>query len=43
MQTFILALYVLVWPVVSLGVLLVIGAATLKDIRAARRDKRELV
>lgn len=43
MQTFILALYVLIWPLVSLAVLAVIGSATLKDIRAARRDKRELV
>lgn len=43
MQTYILAFYVLVWPLVSLAVLVVIGAATLKDIRDARREKRELV
>ncbi len=43
MQTFILALYVLVWPLVSLAVFAVIGLATLKDIRVARREKRELV
>lgn len=43
MQTFTLALYVLIWPLISFAVLAVIGAATLKDIRAARRDKRELV
>lgn len=43
MQTFILALYVLIWPLVSLAVLVVIGTATWKDIRAARREKRELV
>nr|WP_290830917.1 putative transporter small subunit [Halomonas sp.] len=43
MQTFILALYVLIWPLISLAVLGVIGVATVKDIRVARRDKRELV
>ena len=43
MQTFILTLYVLVWPLVSLAVFAVIGLATLKDIRVARREKRELV
>ncbi|MBQ0744507.1 MAG: putative transporter small subunit [Pseudomonas sp.] len=43
MQTFILALYVLIWPLVSLAVFAVIGLATLKDIRVARREKRELV
>lgn len=43
MQTFILALYVLIWPLISLAVFAVIGLATLKDIRAARREKRELV
>lgn len=43
METLILALYVLIWPLVSLAVLAVIGTATLKDIRAARRDDRDLV
>lgn len=43
MQTFILALYVLIWPVISFAVLAVIGVATVKDIRVARREKRELV
>tara|TARA_R110000751_G_scaffold307119_1_gene427403 strand:+ start:675 stop:806 length:132 start_codon:yes stop_codon:yes gene_type:complete len=43
MQTFILALYVLIWPVISFAILAVIGVATVKDIRAARREKRELV
>ncbi|WP_217901931.1 putative transporter small subunit [Vreelandella boliviensis] len=43
MQTFILALYVLVWPLISLVIFAVIGIATVKDIRVARRDKRELV
>lgn len=43
MQTFILALYVLIWPLISLAVLAIIGVATVKDIRVALRDKRELV
>ncbi|MEA2118043.1 putative transporter small subunit [Halovibrio sp. HP20-50] len=43
MQTFIMALYVLIWPLVSLVIFAIIGIATVKDIRVARRDKRELV
>jgi hypothetical protein len=43
MQTFILGCYVLIWPLVSLAILAVIGVATVKDIRTARREKRELV
>lgn len=43
MQTFILALYVMIWPLVSLVIFAIIGIATVKDIRMARRDKRELV
>ncbi|CAH1041701.1 MULTISPECIES: putative transporter small subunit [Halomonas] len=43
MQTFILALYVLIWPLISLAIFAVIGIATIKDIRVAKREKRELV
>ncbi|MBS3666651.1 MULTISPECIES: putative transporter small subunit [Halomonadaceae] len=43
MQTFILALYVLIWPLISLVIFAVIGIATVKDIRVAKREKRELV
>lgn len=43
MQTFIFAAYILVWPVVTLGVLAVICRATLRDMRAAKRENRELV
>lgn len=43
MQTFILGLYVLIWPLISLVILAVIGIATVKDIRVAKREKRELV
>lgn len=43
MQTFILGSYVLIWPLVSLVIFAIIAVATIKDIRVARRDKRELV
>lgn len=43
METMLFAFYVLIWPVVSLGVLAVICSATLRDIRAAKRENRELV
>lgn len=43
MQSFILALYVLIWPLISLVIFAIIGIATVKDIQMARRDKRELV
>jgi 4-hydroxybenzoate polyprenyltransferase len=36
-------LYVLIWPLISLAIFAIIGIATVKDIRIARRDKRELV
>ena len=43
MQTFILALYVLIWPLISLAIFAIIAVATVKDIRVAKREKRELV
>ncbi|SDS09263.1 hypothetical protein SAMN05216421_0892 [Halopseudomonas xinjiangensis] len=43
MQTYILAGYVLIWPAVSLAVLVMILGATVKDARAARQEKRDLV
>jgi uncharacterized membrane protein len=43
MHVSILALYVLIWPLISLVVLVVIGVATVKHIRVGRREKRELV
>ncbi|WP_276322416.1 putative transporter small subunit [Vreelandella neptunia] len=43
MQTFILGSYVMIWPLISLVIFAIIGIATVKDIRVARRDKRELV
>lgn len=35
MQNFILALYVLIWPLVSLVIFAIIEIATVKDIRVA--------
>lgn len=39
----ILALYILVWPLISAGVLYVICRAFLLDFRAARQESRDLV
>ncbi|MFG6138091.1 MULTISPECIES: putative transporter small subunit [Halomonas] len=35
--------YVLVWPALTLGVLVLICRAVLRDRRDARREQRELV
>lgn len=35
--------YVLIWPALTLGVLVVICRAVLQDHRRARKEKRELV
>lgn len=35
--------YVLIWPVISLGVLAVICRATLRDWRKAKKTGREMV
>lgn len=43
MQTMTLAAYILVWPVISLAVLAVIVTATLRDLRRARREGRDVV
>lgn len=43
MQTLIYGAYILIWPAITLAVLLLICAAVRKDIRAAKREKRELV
>ncbi|WP_226801692.1 putative transporter small subunit [Alkalilimnicola sp. S0819] len=37
------ALYVLIWPLISLAVLVVICRAVLRDRRAARRERRAMV
>lgn len=43
MQTLIYGAYILVWPVITLAVLIVLCAAVRKDVRAAKKEKRELV
>lgn len=43
METLMLATYILVWPLISLGVLAVIVVATLRDFRCARREGRDVV
>ncbi|MEH6706995.1 MAG: putative transporter small subunit [Alloalcanivorax venustensis] len=40
METWIFGAYVLVWPVLSLVVLTV---SVMRDLRAARREKRDLI
>lgn len=42
-MTTLFACYVLVWPALTLGVLVMICRAVLRDRRDARRDRRELV
>ncbi|WP_227368757.1 putative transporter small subunit [Halomonas sp. M20] len=43
MQTLIYGTYILIWPTITLAVLLLICSAVRKDIRAAKREKRDLV
>lgn len=43
MTTFLLGLYVLIWPAMALAVLAVILWATAKDVREASKEGRKLV
>ena len=43
MQTLIYGSYVLIWPILTLGVLALICRAVLRDTRAAREEKHDLV
>ena len=43
METWIFGAYILVWPVLSLGVLVVLTVSVMRDLRAARREKRDLI
>lgn len=43
MDTLTLAAYILVWPVISLGVLLLIVGATLKEFRQAHENGGDVV
>lgn len=40
---FLLTLYILIWPVISAGVLLLLLVSLARDIRAARRDGKGMV
>ncbi|WP_217622024.1 putative transporter small subunit [Cobetia marina] len=42
-MTFLFAAYVLIWPLLTLGVLTVICGAVVRDSRRARQEHRELV
>lgn len=40
---YLLTLYILIWPVISVGVLTVLIVSLFKDMRAARRDGKSMV
>jgi len=42
-MNWLLGFYVLVWPALTLGVLVIICAAVLRDRRKAKAEKRDLV
>ncbi|EWH03632.1 putative transporter small subunit [Halomonas sp. BC04] len=42
-MTFLLGFYVLIWPAITLGVLVVICRAVMRDRRKAKEEQRELV
>lgn len=40
---YLLTFYILVWPVLSAGVLAVLIVALIRDMRAARRDGQSMI
>jgi len=40
---FLLTFYILIWPVISAGVLALLVVALIRDIRAARRGGQEMI
>ncbi|MBU5616191.1 MULTISPECIES: putative transporter small subunit [Psychrobacter] len=42
-STFIYGLYILIWPVITLGVLVLICTATYRDIQKARRNNKDII
>ena len=42
-MTFLMGFYVLIWPAITLGVLVVICRAVMRDRRKAKEEQRELV
>lgn len=43
MEAFWLAIYILIWPALTLGVLVVIWVAVAKELREARRNGEDAV
>lgn len=43
MQTFLYGFYILIWPAITLAMLALICNATLRDIREAKRENRDIV
>lgn len=43
METLLLAAYILVWPLISLAVLVLIVSVTMKELRDAREDGRDVI
>lgn len=40
---FIYGLYILIWPAITLGVLILICTATYHDIKKAQRDNKDII
>lgn len=38
-----LTFYILVWPVISAGILILLVTALIRDLRAAKRDGNQMV
>ncbi|WP_397473888.1 putative transporter small subunit [Pusillimonas sp.] len=43
MNIFALSAYILIWPVISAGILIMLVVALIRDLRAARRSGDEMV
>jgi hypothetical protein len=42
-NVFIYGLYILIWPAITLGVLVLICTATYRDVKSAKRENRDIV
>lgn len=42
-NVFIYGLYILIWPAITLGVLILICTATYRDVKSAKRENRDIV
>ncbi|MGM8890558.1 putative transporter small subunit [Psychrobacter sp. 1Y1] len=42
-SVFIYGLYILIWPAITLGVLVLICTATYRDVKSAKRNNRDIV